>query len=239
VSAAQVLAVLLTVGCAGSGILVPASNDATSQESERSRTRDTWQRPAEVLDALGADTGRRVADIGSGSGYFTVRLAERVGREGRVYAVDVDRAALDRLRERTQRDGLEQVEFVHADSADPRLPAGLDAALIVDAYHEFRHHDETLQAVFRALVPGGRLVVIDGEAPAGRPRAEYHRMHRIPADLVQDDAVRAGFAFRERRKGFHDVEYGKQMYFLVFEKPLARISTAFAPGSPLRDHRNR
>jgi predicted methyltransferase len=238
-TAAHVLAVLLTIGCASTGIAVLASDDARPQESERSRTRDAWQRPGEVLDALRADTGRHVADIGSGSGYFTIRLAERVGREGRVYAVDVDRAALDRLRERTAREGLEQVEVVHAESADPRLPARLDAALIVDAYHEFRHHDEILQAVFRALVPGGRLVIIDGEAPGGRARTEYHRMHRIPADLVQEDAVRAGFAFRERRPGFHDAEYGKQMYFLVFEKPQSRISTGVAPGSPLRDHRNR
>lgn len=223
-AAAKVLAVLLTIGC-GSAVHSDSSIvEVQPQESERSRTRDAWQRPADVLDALGAGPGKRVADIGSGSGYFTTRLAQRVGPGGKVYAVDVDRAALDRLRERTERDGRTQVELVPGEHADPHLPPQLDAVLIVDAYHEFRQYDEMLTAIHRALVPGGRLVIIDGEAPSDRPRTEYHRLHRIPADIVKQEAVRNGFAFKDSRPGFHDAEYGKQMYFLVFEKPQQRTS---------------
>ena len=89
-AAAKVLAVLLTIGC-GSAVHPDSSIvEVQPQESERSRTRDAWQRPADVLDALGAGPGKRVADIGSGSGYFTARLAQRVGPGGKVYAVDVD-----------------------------------------------------------------------------------------------------------------------------------------------------
>ena len=218
-TATKVLAVLLAIGCGRAVHSESSSVSITQQESERSRTRDTWQRPADVLNALGAGPGKRVADIGSGSGYFTIRLAQRVGTGGKVYAVDLDRAALDRLRERAQHDALTQVETVPGEPADPHLPSQLDAALIVDAYHEFRQYDEMLTAIHRALVPGGRLVIIDGEAPADRPRTEYHRLHRIPADIVRQEVVRNGFVFKDSRPGFHDAEYGKQMYFLVFEKP--------------------
>jgi hypothetical protein len=78
-----------------------------------------------------------------------------------------------------------------------------------------------MQSVLHALKPGGRLVIIDGEGPSGRPRTEYHRLHTIPADLVREEIVRKGFVFKESRPGFYDAEYGKKMYFLVFEKPFA------------------
>ena len=194
----------------------------SSQESERDRNRDAWQRPAEVFDALAVQPGHRVADIGSGFGYFTFRLAARVGAEGKVYAVDIDQKAIDRVRQRKEREKIEQVEPILGESNDPRLPNDLDAVLIVDSYHEFRDYDRMMQAVFRALKPGGRLVIIDGEAPSGRPRTEYHRLHSIPAELVREEVARQGFVFKENRPGFYDAEYGKKMYFLVFEKPAVR-----------------
>jgi predicted methyltransferase len=195
-----------------------------SQESERSRKRDEWQRPGEVLDAMGAKPGARVADIGCGYGYFTFRLATRVGAEGKVYAVDIDQEAIEKVRERKEREKLEQVEPILGASADPHLPNELDAVLIVDSYHEFREYDQTLQTIFRALKPGGRLVIIDGEAPADRLRTEYHRLHSIPAELVRAEVTRQGFVFKESRPGFYDAEYGKKMYFLIFEKPLPNSS---------------
>jgi predicted methyltransferase len=190
-----------------------------SQDSDRDRTRDAWQRPAEVFDALAVKPGHRVADIGSGSGYFTFRLAARVGAEGKVYAVDIDPEAINKVRRRKERENLAQVEPVLGAADDPRLPADLDAILIVDTYHEFREYDRMMQSVFRALKPGGRLVIIDGEAPFGRPRTSYHSLHRIPAELVREEVARHGFVFKESRPGFYDAEYDKKMYFLVFERP--------------------
>lgn len=187
--------------------------------TERDRKRDEWQRPAEVLDALGVKPGHRVADIGSGSGYFTFHLAARVGAEGRVYAVDIDEAAVKKVRKRAEHEKLTQVEAIPGESADPHLPNDLDAVLIVDSYHEFREYEQTMRAVLSALKPGGRLVIIDGEGPAGRPRTEYHRLHTIPAELVQAEITRSGFVFKESRPGFYDAEYGKKMYFLIFEAP--------------------
>jgi predicted methyltransferase len=190
-----------------------------SQESERSRTRDAWQRPAEVFDAMAVKPGHRVADIGCGFGYFSFRLAARVGAEGKVYAVDIDPKAIEKVLERKKRERLDQVEPILGESSDPHLPDGLDAVLIVDSYHEFRDYDRMMQSVHHALKPGGRLVIIDGEGPSGRPRIEYHRLHTIPADLVREEIVRNGFVFKESRPGFYDAEYGKKMYFLVFERP--------------------
>ena len=194
-----------------------------SQESERSRKRDEWQRPAEVIDALGVKPGHRVADIGSGFGYFTFRLAPRVGAEGKVFAVDIDKEAINKVRQRKEREKLPQVEPILGESHDPRLPDDLDSVLIVDSYHEFRDYDRMMQAVFRAMKPGGRLVIIDGEARSGRPRTEYHRLHAIPVELVREEVARHGFVFKESRPGFYDEEYGKRFYFLVFEKPESRV----------------
>src|SRR5215475_136802 len=209
---------LLGVSSASFSIALAVRN--SSQESDRSRKRDTWQRPGEVMDALGAKPGYRVADIGCGYGYFTFRLAARVGAEGKVYAVDIDEEAINKVRRRKEREKLEQVEPILSESADPSLPNDLDAVLIVETYHEFRDYDRMMQAVFRALKPGGRLVILDSEGPSGRPRTEYHRLHTIPAELVRAEVARHGFVFKESRRGFYDPDSGKKMYFLIFERPL-------------------
>ncbi|HSE97442.1 MAG TPA: methyltransferase domain-containing protein [Blastocatellia bacterium] len=218
-----ILAVFLLLGVSGTSLSTAFAVRALPQESDRARKRDEWQRPAEVMDALGIRAGHRVADVGCGFGYFTFRLAARVGAEGKVYAVDIDREAINKVRQRKEREKLEQVEPILGESADPRLPDDLDTVLIVDTYHEFREYDKMMQAVFRALKPGGRLAIIDGEGPSGRPRTEYHRLHTIPADLVREEIARNGFVFKESRPGFYDAEYGKKMYFLIFEKPLAHL----------------
>jgi len=216
----MLLVILVLIGIGGTS--------SSSQESDRSRKRDEWQRPAEVFDALGVKSGHRVADIGCGFGYFTFRLAARVGAEGKVYGVDIDREAITKVRERKEREKVEQVEPILGESADPHLPDDLDAVLIVDTYHEFRDYDRMMEAVFHALKPGGRLAIIDGEAPSGRPRTEYHRLHSIPPELVREEVTRHGFTFKESRPGFYDAEYGKKMYFLIFDRPLPSSSPEIA-----------
>jgi predicted methyltransferase len=217
------LVALFLIGISSASFTALAVRNS-SQDSDRARKRDKWQRPAEVMDALGVKPGHRVADIGCGFGYFTFHLAARVGAEGKVYAVDIDPEAINKVRQRKEREKLGQVEPVLGESADPRLPNDLDVVLIVDTYHEFRDYDRMMQAVFRALKPGGRLAIIDGEAPSGRPRTEYHRLHTIPAGLVREEVARHGFVFKESRPGFYDDEYGKKMYFLIFESPLPDTS---------------
>lgn len=215
------LVVLLTISSA-----IGVVPQLRAQESDRDRNRDEWQRPAEVFDAMGVQQGHRVADIGCGSGYFTFRLAKRVGTEGAVYAVDIEPNAIEKVRQRKDREKLPQVQPVLSESADPHLPSDLDSVLIVDSYHEFRDYNAMMQAVFRAMKPGARLVIIDGQGPQGRPRTEYHRLHVIPPDLVQREIVENGFVFKEQHPGFYDAEYGKKMYFLVFEKPTRTMISA-------------
>jgi predicted methyltransferase len=216
----MLLALFFLVGAGAASIPATLAVGNLPQESDRARKRDEWQRPGEVMDAMGVKSGHSVADIGSGYGYFTFRLAARVGAEGKVYAVDIDKEAVDKVRRRKESEKLAQVEPILGKSDDPRLPNDLDAVLIVDTYHEFREYDRMMQAVFRALKPGGRLVIIDGEGPSGKPRTEYHRLHTIPSELVREEVGSNGFVFKESRPGFYDEEYGKKFYFLIFERPL-------------------
>ena len=190
------------------------------QDLDRERKRDAWQRPSEIFDALGLKPGHLVADIGSGYGYFTFRLAAQVGVDGKVYASDIDAEAIEKVRARKEREKTVQVEPILGSQSDPRLPNDLDSVLIVDSYHEFREYDTLMKAVLRSLKPGGRLVIIDGEAATGQPRTTYHRLHAIPEEIVRQELGKQGFVFKEKRPGFLDPDYNKKFYFLVFEKPL-------------------
>jgi predicted methyltransferase len=142
--------------------------------------RDAWQKPAEVVAALGLRAGDTACDIGAGPGYFTLRLAAAVGPSGRVYAVDVEPAILGALRDRLQGAPLRNVVPVLALADDPLLPpATCDLALIVDAYHHFPDGTAYLRRLARALRPGGRIVDIDYHkrpTPIGPP--QDHRLAR-------------------------------------------------------------
>src|SRR5215813_772500 len=122
-----IFVVFFLIGVSAASFSTASVVRSSPQESDRARKRDEWQRPGEVMDALGAKAGRRVADIGCGSGYFTFRLAARVGAEGKVYAVDIDQEAINKVRQRKELEKLEQIEPILGESADPRLPNDLDA----------------------------------------------------------------------------------------------------------------
>ena len=124
--------------------------------------------PDRALRLIGVQRDSVVADIGAGSGYYTVRLARLVGMKGRVYATDIQPAMLDILRRRIERERITGVELVLGTPTDPRLPrASIDLALMVDVYHEFSHPQIMLQRIREALKPGGRLILLEyrGEDP--------------------------------------------------------------------------
>lgn len=201
---------------------------AQSRDANWSR-RDEWQQPAAVLDALGVHPGSAVADIGAGPGYFTLHMAARVGAEGKVYAVDISAEAVRTLRDRVEKAGLKQVEVVQSTPDDPHLPAAtLDAALVVNAYHEFRRHDAMLQGILRALKPGGVLGIIDKSAVEGEERAAYERRHELPQAFVREDLERNGFTDLRAQPSFHPIRNrnGETWWFLVATKPQA------APAAP-------
>ncbi len=184
------------------------------------KARDAWQHPEEVMDALGIKPGSRVADVGCGSGYFTFHLASRVGTEGKVFSEDIDSKVLSEISYRAYKEKQTQIEAVLGTADDPRLPAAaLDAILVVDAFHEMKNYDAMLEAMFKALRPGGLLGIIDREAKLDLPRSEYFEKHRIPPALVREDATRNGFIFLREEAGFTPTEGDRKYFFLIFQKP--------------------
>ncbi len=170
-------------------------------EAERERT----QRVADILIALGAEDGVRIADIGSGDGFYTLRIARAVAPTGRAYAVDIDEASLAKLRERAARDGITNVEAILGATDDPKLPTGeIDAVLIRNAYHEMSEHRKMLAGVTRALRPGGTLIVIEPIRDNNRTktRAEQVKEHEIAPDIVEVELRDAGFEILERQDSF-------------------------------------
>jgi len=174
-----------------------------------SRVRE--ERPDIVIEAMALPADAEVADIGAGTGYFTVRLAEQVP-EGRVFAVDIQPEMLDLLRARLSRDGITNVELVQGSVDDPRLPLNsIDAALLVDAYHEFAYPREMMQGIVAALRPGGRVFLI--EYRGEDPRVPIKPLHK----MTEAQARREMSAVGLRHLATLDVL--PTQHILIFEKP--------------------
>ena len=195
--------------------------------------RENWQRVPEIFAAMGVAEGAIVADVGAGDGFFTTRLGKAVGPSGKVYAVDVAANALARLRTQVAAEGLNNVETILGTADDPKLPAGvLDAALIVNAYHEMREHQAMLEAIRRALKPTGRLVILDAVMPAARgwPRASQENRHQLAPHFVQQDGLAAGFAITRVENPFTNRGGNTSEYMIVFEPaPVAGTAPADPP----------
>jgi putative heme-binding domain-containing protein len=124
--------------------------------------RDEAERPETVLDTLAIPEGARVADLGAGAGYFTWRLARRVGPKGKVYAIDIQQKMLDLIAQDLKKRNISNVDLVLGTDRDPGLPAGLlDLVLLANSYHEFEQPEAMLAAVRQALKPDGRMVVLE------------------------------------------------------------------------------
>jgi ubiquinone/menaquinone biosynthesis C-methylase UbiE len=175
--------------------------------------RDLWQRPDLIMDAMGIADGSVVADIGAGSGWFTIRLARRVGPQGLVYAEDVQQEMINAISRRVSREGFNNVRAKLGTIDDPKLPPqSLDAALLVDSFHEVDEKDRVtmLTNLARALKPQGRIGIIDfrldGTGPGPAPE------ERVSPDVVLNAAKAAGLKLI-RQEPF--LEY---QYFLIFGK---------------------
>src|SRR5918992_3632789 len=140
--------------------------------------RDKEERPELLMSALQIRRGATVADIGSGTGYFTWRLAEEVGPQGKVYAVDVQQSMLDRTKVAVDQRKLANVEYVLATERSPRLPdRSVDLVFIAYAYHEFGDPESMMAGIRRALKPGGRVVIIEyAKESKIAPASPLHKM---------------------------------------------------------------
>ena len=158
--------------------------------------RSLWQKPDEIMDALNIADGSTVADVGAGAGWFTVRLARRVGPNGLVYAEDIQQPMLDAIDNRVRREELSNVRTVLGTPEDPRLPGGLDAVLIVGVYAEVGDPISLLTDVASALKPQGRLGIVDFTLEGGGPGPET--AERVEAADVIRDAEAAGLTLLSR-----------------------------------------
>jgi len=187
--------------------------------------RDAWQMPDAVMDALGVADGSSVADIGAGGGWFTVRLARRVGPNGIVYAQDVQSQMIEAIRRRVDRDGLSNVRTLQGDELDPRLPANsVDAILIVDS-SEFRHRVDVLKNLGPALRPGGRIGLVEYKKDGGGPGPPQEE--RVDESTMIADAERADLHLI-RKETFLPFQY-----FLIFGLE-SRQTTAAAGKPPIK-----
>jgi ubiquinone/menaquinone biosynthesis C-methylase UbiE len=171
--------------------------------------RDAWQKPADVLMALGLHPGDTVADIGAGSGYFTLRFSHHVGPGGRVYAVDISDDMLAEVKRKVSDAGLTNVMPVHATADDPKLPeGGVDLIFICDTWHHIENRPSYLGRLRTALKPNGRLAIVDFHKkplPVGPPES----MKLTRAEVVAE-ATAAGFSVAE------EPTFLPYQYFLVF-----------------------
>ena len=159
-----------------------------------------------VMDILGIQAGKSVADIGAGSGWFTVRAAKRVGREGEVYAVDINPDAIVYIGKRVEKEHLKNVKAVVSKADDPVLPAGsVDAVLMLKTYHEVAQPVALLQNLRTALRPGAKVGVID--------RNGNGEDHGVGKEIVIREAEEAGYRLVEQ---YDFVKGDKMDYFLVF-----------------------
>jgi len=182
--------------------------------------RDQWEKPELIMDAIGVAEGSKVAELGAAGGWFTLQLAERVGPNRRVYAEDIQRAMLDGISRRMQNENINYVTTVLGTQSDPRLPPGLDAALISDAFHEMDDTDDPtivvtlLRNVAQSLKPQGRLGIVDWTPGDGGPGPEAK--HRVDAQRVIKAANAAGLQLIKRE------DFPPFVYLLVFGKATAK-----------------
>ena len=169
--------------------------------------RDAWQKPHEVIQALALKPDAVIADIGAGTGYFTVRFAHMVPK-GRVYGVDTEPDMVKHLAERAQRGGLKNVTAVAGAPDNPRLPEKADVIVLVDVYHHVEDREHYFRKLQDSLKAGGRVAIIDFhlDSPVGPPRHA-----RMPPEQVKAEMKRAGYTLAQEHA------FLPNQYFLVFQ----------------------
>ena len=182
--------------------------------------REQWQKPDQIMDAIGIAEGSKVAELGAAGGWFTLQLAERVGPNGRVYAEDIQPAMLAGISRRMQSENLKYVTTVLGTAGDPHLPPGLDAALISDAFHEMDVPEDPklvvtlLRNVATSLKPQGRLGIVDWTPGSGGPGPAAD--HRVDPKRVIAAANAAGLELIKRE------DFPPFVFLLVFGRANAK-----------------
>ncbi|MGI9290282.1 MAG: class I SAM-dependent methyltransferase [Gammaproteobacteria bacterium] len=178
------------------------------------KTRVQEERTDLLINNLPIQPGDAIADIGAGTGYFSIPMAEMTGPEGSVYAVDIQPEMLTLLESNATRKGVGNIEYVLATERNPNLPPeSIDLALMVDAYHEFAWPWEVMSAVYQSLVPGGKIVLI--EYRAEDPDVPILRLHKMTEAQAITEMEAIGLEFIKNE------DFLPQQHFMVFSKPPA------------------
>lgn len=180
------------------------------KESARSfddPARDAWQMPDRVVAELNLKPGQIVADVGAGTGYFSVRLAKSPSTP-KVYAADIEPSMVAYLRERAAKEGLKNVVAIQAAADTPNLPERVDVVLIVDTYHHIGDREIYFRKLAKSLKPGGRVAIVDfkPDSPEGPPK-EF----RFPVEKFKTEMGKAGYRLSAQH------EFLPRQNFLIFE----------------------
>ena len=177
---------------------------ASSAKQFDDPARDTWQMPHRVIESLDLKPGAIVADIGSGTGYFSVKLAHHAAK---VYGSDLEPGMVQYLRDRASKEGLTNVIAVQASPESPNLPEPVDLILIVDTYHHIGNREAYFRALQKSLKPGGRVAIIDfkADSPEGPPK-EF----RFSRKQFESEMSKAGY----KLAASHD--FLPRQQFLIF-----------------------
>lgn len=175
--------------------------------------REVWDRRADIVRQLRLRPGQKVADVGAGTGFFTVLMAREVGAEGRVYAVDIARNFVDAAVRRARDEGLSNVRGVVNDQHGVRLPPNsVDLVFLSDTYHHFEYPGAMLRSIHQALKPGGELVVIDFRRIPGMSNPWVLNHVRAGEPEVRAEIEAAGFELAERQ------DFMRTQFYLRFRK---------------------
>lgn len=167
------------------------------RREEQDRVREYWQMPNRVLDEIGVEPGLTIADVGCGIGYFSLRLAKKVGKSGIVYASDIDSGALTFLKEKTERQNITNLKIIQGKEDDPLLPdSSINIVLIVNTVHLIDQPSEYLSNLKSCLQPDGNVVIVqwdaekmDSEAPDWSPKDRKKYTQQTTLRIIYD----AGF----------------------------------------------
>jgi len=170
--------------------------------------RDAWQKPEEILDALHLKPTSIVADIGAGTGYFSVRIAKRIP-DGKIFAADIEPDMVSYLGERAHREHLTNLVPVLATAGAANLPEPVDVVLVVDTYHHIGNRPQYFAKLKSSLRPGGWLAIVDfkADSPSGPP-AQY----RISPEKITEELNAAGYSLLET------LQFLPRQYYLIFQK---------------------
>ena len=186
--------------------------------------RDTWMDVNYIFQEAGIEKGSFVADIGCHEGYLSIHLANRVGSEGKVYAVDIRTDRLESLEEHLKDRDINNVNVVLGDYDNPKLPKGsLDVVVIMDTYHEMTDYMTVLEHVRQSLKPGGRIVIIEKlkSRIKGKSRATQTNAHSLGMKYVEGELVKTGFkvAKKDNDLGNWENDRDKVIWMIIAEIP--------------------